>query len=60
MVLFGSFGQGGHGGFELDCLLLDRCHFEQRELCVGAWRWEMTNHEVFDERLYEGQLWKEK
>lgn len=60
MVLFGSFGHGGHGGFGLDCFLLDRCHFEQRERCAGAWRWGMTNHEVFDERLYGGQLWKEK
>lgn len=60
MVLFRSFGHRGHGGFGLDCLLSDRCHSEQRELYVEAWRWGMINHEVFDQRLYEGQLWKEK
>lgn len=60
MVLFGSFGHGGHGGFGLDCLLSDRCHSEQREVYAGAWSWGMTNHGVFDQRLYERQLWKEK
>lgn len=56
MMLLGSCGHGGHGGFGLGFLLLDGRHSEQKEQYAETWKWAMTNYERKMKCLAKGYM----